>query len=799
MTGYWLRIEVRRRRRALIVLTLLVALSAATVMTAFAAARRADSALDRLLARTLPATAAVLLNEAGYDWDRVRALPGVEAVGEIVIGSSYTVEGLPPDVPDFPTGAEVMSALERPVVLEGRLADPQRADEVMVTPAFLSGTGRGVGDTVVLRLYAAGAFDSAFALNGPPPDPTGPRIEARIFGVVRSLWFSDPPGSTGAASLRPSSALFEQYRANMPTSINALVLLTGGPDALPAFRADLAALTGRSDIEMFDQREQAAQHQKTIDFESAGLFAFAFAALAAALVLVGQAVTRFAAATVADLGALRAVGMTRREVLLATAAGPALAGAVGAVLAAGLAAGASAWFPVGTPALFEPDPGFDVDVAVLGGGAVLTAVLVAVAAAGSALVTMAAAGRDDQPRRSAVATAAARAGLPVPVVVGMRFALESGRGARSIPVRPALAGAVVGVLGVVAAFTFSAGASDAVANPARFGQTAQIVMYLGDTGVDFGPPPDALLAAVAADPDVQAAMGTKVSVLTSGKTTFTVFTHGSGPTALPTAPPTVLLGGRMPAAPAEVVLAPRTAQKLGASIGSRVDVTGNRASGELVVTGIGFVPEGSHNGYAEGAWLSVGGYDALASGFKYHVGLVAARPGADLDALLDRLTAAVGEVAGPDVVPLEVVQPVAESAQLRNVEALPLVLGAFLALLAVGAVGHALASAVRRRRHDLAVLRAMGMTRTQSYGVVVTQATVLAVVGLTLGVPLGVALGRTVWRVVADITPLHYQAPVAVFALLLTVPLVLVVANMLAVRPLRQVARMRVATVLRAE
>ena len=77
---------------------------------------------------------------------------------------------------------------------------------------------------------------------------------------------------------------------------------------------------------------------------------------------------------------------------------------------------------------------------------------------------------------------------------------------------------------------------------------------------------------------------------------------------------------------------------------------------------------------------------------------------------------------------------------------LPLALGAFLALLAIGAVGHALSIAVRRRRHELAVLRALGLTRRQSRLVIATQASLLAVIGLAFGIPLGVALGRTLWR-----------------------------------------------------
>jgi hypothetical protein len=45
--------------------------------------------------------------------------------------------------------------------------------------------------------------------------------------------------------------------------------------------------------------------------------------------------------------------------------------------------------------------------------------------------------------------------------------------------------------------------------------------------------------------------------------------------------------------------------------------------------------------------------------------------------------------------------------------------------------------------------------------VVVTQASVLAVIGLVFGVPAGIALGRLIWRVVADRTPVAYQPPFA--------------------------------------
>jgi ABC-type antimicrobial peptide transport system permease subunit len=99
----------------------------------------------------------------------------------------------------------------------------------------------------------------------------------------------------------------------------------------------------------------------------------------------------------------------------------------------------------------------------------------------------------------------------------------------------------------------------------------------------------------------------------------------------------------------------------------------------------------------------------------------------------------------------------------------------------------------------VAVLRALGITRRQSRLIVVTQATTLAVVGLVFGVPLGVALGRTVWRVVAESTPLFYVPPLAVLTLALVGPLVLMVGNLLAALPARRAARIRVGATLRTE
>ena len=50
-----------------------------------------------------------------------------------------------------------MRDIERPVVLEGRLADPARDDEAVITQEFEGSYGKGVGDTVTIHLYTPAA------------------------------------------------------------------------------------------------------------------------------------------------------------------------------------------------------------------------------------------------------------------------------------------------------------------------------------------------------------------------------------------------------------------------------------------------------------------------------------------------------------------------------------------------------------------------------------------------------------------------------------------------------------------
>ncbi|HEX8771507.1 MAG TPA: FtsX-like permease family protein [Acidimicrobiales bacterium] len=794
----WLRLERRRRWRSFVVLAVMVALATGTVLASVAGARRGNSAAGRLLARTVPATVVVVPNQSGFDWAAVRSIPRVESLTLFPGYTGLTIAGIDDDslTSFIPADSDAMHTIERPVVLEGRLANPTRPDEAVVTAAFLRRTGHHVGDALTALLTTPQQADAAGSAEDVGP-PAGPRAPLWIVGVVRSLWYSDAVGGRG--SVIPSPGLLRHYRANLlgawgSVPLSALVRLRGGEADLAGFKADLARVSGRPDIDVLD-RADAVRHARDVTaFESASLLAFGLAALLAAVVIVGQAVVGYAASSAAEMRPVAALGMTSGQGVLLTAAAPSLAATVGAGLGVAGAAVASRWMPFGVAAAYEPSPGIDLDWVVLGAGWLLVAGLVAIASAAAARMSQAAVTRHGLARPSQLATAAARSGAPVPLVIGMRYALEPRPGRDAVLVRPTLLCAVTGILGVVAAFTFSAGVADAADHHARFGQTYQVQVIFGFGGHDVAPT-GPVLSALAADPAVAGITDLRVAAGTSGATS--VVTHTFDPVGPPS--PMVLTAGAPPTADGDVVLAPTTAGQLGARVGSTIPLSGDRGRSELRVTGIGFTVQSSTSGYDRGAWLTPADHDRLFGGFKEHAGLLTLGPGVQPAGVVPRLQRTAATASGgksllfiPPFVPPQI-------GEVKNVRVLPVLLGAFLAVLALGAIAHALAVAVRRRGRDIAVLRGLGLTRRQCRLLVTAQATVITGIGLAAGLPLGLALGRTLWRDAAGRIPLRYKTPPALGPLLLITLLALLVTTVVAAWPGRRAARLPINEVLRTE
>jgi hypothetical protein len=115
----------------------------------------------------------------------------------------------------------------------------------------------------------------------------------------------------------------------------------------------------------------------------------------------------------------------------------------------------------------------------------------------------------------------------------------------------------------------------------------------------------------------------------------------------------------------------------------------------------------------------------------------------------------------------------------------PTLLGVAVALAALAALAVALTGAVRQRRRDLALLKALGSTRRQLSAAVAWQATATMAVGLAVGVPLGVVAGRVLWGRFANQldVPADPAIPLGLIAAVMLGALV--AANMLSALPAR--------------
>jgi hypothetical protein len=184
----------------------------------------------------------------------------------------------------------------------------------------------------------------------------------------------------------------------------------------------------------------------------------------------------------------------------------------------------------------------------------------------------------------------------------------------------------------------------------------------------------------------------------------------------------------------------------------------------------------------------------------YNFFLLRYKPGTNLPAAAGRLEAAVTRNGCPKGLCLVTTyQRPGDIQDYAGIRDTPLVLGALLGALAVGTLSHALLAGVSRRYRDLALLKTLGLVRSQLLGVVCWQATALAAASLLAGLPLGVLAGRWAWTVFASSAGVAAQADVPVTLVLLAIPATVLLANLIAVGPGWTAARIPAATVLRSE
>jgi hypothetical protein len=366
---------------------------------------------------------------------------------------------------------------------------------------------------------------------------------------------------------------------------------------------------------------------------------------------------------------------------------------------------------------------------------------------------------------------------------GAQMALDPGRGRTAVPVRSALAGVVLGVVGVVAVATFAASLTSLVDMSGRFGFPWDVTVagFGGDIVREHA---DDLTA----DPTVRdlGTVTTSLAQIGNEDVNIYAFERLKGSVA-----PT-LLEGRLPARADEVVLGSGTLRDMGADLGDTIEMTGPEETVRLRVVGRAAFPIlDERSGVDRGAALTRQGLEPLAAPETINLDLLITwSPGVDESAANRRLEERTGAQVFPARLPPQV-------NNLNLVEELPRALGAFLAILAIVALIHSLVSTVQRRRHDLAVLRTLGFVGAQLSATVAWQATTFVAMGLIIGVPLGVATGRTAWGLVASSMGVVEQPTTPFFMLGLVGLVTVVAANLMAALPARMARVIRPAAVLR--
>jgi len=368
--------------------------------------------------------------------------------------------------------------------------------------------------------------------------------------------------------------------------------------------------------------------------------------------------------------------------------------------------------------------------------------------------------------------------------MGTRFAVEHGPERASVPVRTSLLGIATGIAGVVAALTFAASLHGFITTPARYGQPWDLsVETLGDAGA-----PERL----AADRAVEAAAVVRsIEGTVAGRPTTVNAVEVLEGSLSPT-----LESGRMPTGPAEIVLGPALLQATGRALGDDVTVeSASRASMRIVGTALNVDPQDERFGTV--AYVAPSALDRLRGGLPLFNEETTLRfaPGRDADAATKRLQASIPYGLTDESFPA---RPAAV-ANVAEIGSLPTVIAVVLGALGMIAVTHVIVVAVRRRREELAVLGALGMTRRQRAGVVLVMALAMITLGLAIGLPLGVLVGTFTWSLVAGGLQVEPATAVPGVALLAVVVGAVVATLLIATLPARSASLVRPAAVLRTE
>jgi hypothetical protein len=802
MTILW-RVVLRRSWRGLVFVAVVVALVGSVTLAALAGARRTSSSFDRFLQVSRSHDVLVFADDARTaDVRRLRSFPGVQAIGYgrglalVRPDGGFVAAGAPLD-------GSVFRDVYRPRIVRGRNPAPGATDQVVLPEALARTLDLSVGDTLRLRSYTQEEMD-AIQHGQAVAAPGGPRFALRVVGVSRMPLDLSLQGAAGGVLVLPR-AFIEQYGAQIgnysgPHGAVLLVRLTRGSAGVDRFLAQLRHVLGRGSFDVDPAALTNGGVQESIDVLVVAVLAFGLIAAAAGVVAITLIAGRQVALTAVAQRPLRDLGLDRRA-RTAAVSGPVIAAELGGGIAAVAGAYlASGLFPFGVAGDAEPNPGMHFDVLVLVLGVVALVVLIGtLTVAAGWRATRRADVTPARERRWSFGRSIDTTVLGAPASIGVRLAVERGRGSNTVPVRSTLAGAASAVLGVVALAVFGASLAHLADDPRAFGLDWDV--RVNDAGARLTRSDRVCLPVrtqLARDPDIAAlASECLQDVVLNGRSVgaFAI-------TPIRGSLHATVLDGRAPRRRDEIALGTNTLRALHLHVGDHVVGRTRAGKARFRVVGAVAVPMLSDpQAVADGAVLTGRGLDQLDDPHDTNdelAILVKFRPGVNENVAIARIRRlpGIGRFGEDDVARrprrLEVVR-------LEQVDRIPLVLGVFLALVGAIAIGHLLVTSVNNRRRDFAILKTFGFTRHQVSSTVSWQATTVATLGLVAGFALGLPIGTLLWRATAArVGVLDVVVLPAIVLTAITIA-TYAIANAVALVPARRAANTRAAIALRTE
>jgi FtsX-like permease family len=827
------RVSLRQRIVGLATIVILIGTIGGVALASVAAARRTDSSFPTYLQSTNPSTMDVFSTyddpglgvTNGYDpalQRKISRLPLVQRMtSSVIFDGNINLDGvkgihphvLPGETPPTVYGSfdGEYSNVDRVSLVGGELANPKSVDQAVMNVQAASELGLSIGSVIQLPFYTdAQVRLAANASKLPKPSRI---VKVKMVGevVLANNIVESDFDSLGAPAVIFSPALTRLLAPRFATGTISFLQVRDGDRNVKRVYSEIIRVDPNASSFGGDQVTSSfvPAVQQAIGPEAIALAVGGIAGLAV-LLIASLMIGRTLRLSAEETSTLRALGADRRTLRADQLIGPLVAIVLGGLVAVVLAIGVSPLSPLGPVRPVYPAPGVSFDWTVLGFGFLLLVMLACVSAHFAATrelrrITVTNVSRTPK-RESRLTRSSANSGLPISAVTGVRFALDSGEGRSATPVRSAIVGTVLAVTVVITTLTFGASLDGLVSRPPLYGWNWNFAIFAGFAGAE-DLPAHQTASFMNQDPDVASWSGVYVVGANLDGQSEAMVAEQPGARVEPP-----ILSGHGLRASNQIVLGSTTLSQLHKHLGDTVTFSnGVSKPSTLLIVGTATMPAIEDGiGMGSGALVASSDFPTKLLNIQDapipgpNVILVRTRAGVGAAAAyrslvkVNREINAVpndGGLAGGVVSNLRPVEIV----NFHSMGTTPTIFSASLAVGAIAALGILLGASVRRRRRDLALLKALGFTQRQLASAIAWQATVAAVFGAVIGIPLGIVIGRELWELFARSIDAVPVASIPSLSIVLVGVGTIVFANLVAAIPGRVAARTSTTLVLRTE